>query len=146
MSRQQEAALEHGDFHMGSACETSGGAVGPQEMVRLVLAHPDFLEHRKQEREFMRSVCADVVDSTMAAHLRNAKIIAGLFVGLTAYIFTSSMNTVHEASTSIKKLNDSVIELTVAVEAMKNQAVRLQQENDRNRDGIDRLREQIYRK
>jgi len=56
------------------------------------------------------------------------------------------MNTVNDANHSIRNLNNSVIELTVAVDSMKNHATRLQQENDKNRDGIDRLREQIYRK
>lgn len=119
-------------------------------MVREMLAHPEFLRYREEERELGKKTCSEVFALEMEKFQNKVRFwsvpVLGFLFAVMSYIFNSSMNTVNEANHSIRNLNNSVIELTVAVDSMKNHAARLQQENDKNRDGIDRLREQIYRK
>lgn len=115
-----------------------------------MLSHPDFIRYTNEEREANKKTCAEVFDLKMKEFVANARMwalapILGL-IGALLYIFNISVAAVNEANYSIRNLNNSVVELTVAVDSMKNHTARLQQENDRNRDGIDKLREQIYRK
>lgn len=122
-----------------------------------MLTHPDFIRHRNEERELSRKDCVELFNQRINEYAERARknialwmsvftTILGLLVGTLIYIFNQSMGVVNDASASIRNLNGSVVELTIAVESMKNQTARLQQENDRNRDGIDKLREQFYRK
>lgn len=140
----------HAGHQEDHACEYLQDLISRHNMVKEMLSHPDFINHTTQERDFTKRACSEVFDIEMKKFISNARMWAvlpmGALIAALLYIFNMSVTAVNEANYSIRNLNNSVIELTVAVESMKNHAARLQQENDRNRDGIDKLREQIYRK
>lgn len=150
MSSMQGDLLGQSGHQAEHACESSAILIDPRHVVREMLSHPDFLRYANEERESNRKTCSEVFDLKMKEFITNARMwaltpILGL-IGALLYIFNISVAAVNEANYSIRNLNNSVVELTVAVDSMKNHTARLQQENDKNRDGIDRLREQIYRK
>lgn len=113
-----------------------------------ILAHPEFLSHISGEREKIKDSCVKMISDEISNKIASAKfwvsLTLGVIVSLVVYIFNTSNESLRMANKSALELNKSVIELTVTIASIEKNLVRLDNENQKQQDGIEKLKDRLY--
>jgi hypothetical protein len=102
----------------------------------------DFLSHPGLEKRIdaqTRKTCEEVVEQFFRRFQRTAYPLMGIISALIIWIFLDS-------KASLNRLTESVVQLNATIQVSQQSMLDLQKESDRNHDGIERLKEQFYRK